>query len=159
MLLEGVNDGLKDLMATAAMVAELRPSVAYLTVPTRPPAETWARPPKESTLIRAFEVFRAFHHPVELLLGYEGDAFASTGDPVADLLSITAVHPMREAAVRRLLSGRKRPWSLVQDLVDREELVEVRYGLHHYYLRPVRPRCSPGAYFRRSGPQTSFNDP
>jgi wyosine [tRNA(Phe)-imidazoG37] synthetase (radical SAM superfamily) len=37
------------------------------------------------------------------LIGYEGSAFAFTGDVREDLLSITAVHPMREEAVRELL--------------------------------------------------------
>ncbi len=67
-------------------VGELDPATAYLAVPTRPPAERWVVAPPEAALARAYEVFRAFNARVELLVGYEGEAFASTGDPVADLL-------------------------------------------------------------------------
>jgi len=141
LLVAGVNDGEDELRATAAFVGTLRPSTAYLAVPTRPPAEPWVTPPGPCELARAHEVFRSFHPRVELLLGYEGDAFASTGDPVADLLSITAVHPMREGAVRRLMERRHAPWSMVTGLLEAGTLAAVRYGPHRYYVRtPPGPR-------------------
>jgi len=40
---------------------------------------------------------------VEYLIGYEGNAFAFTGNVEEDLLSITSVHPMREDAVKDFL--------------------------------------------------------
>jgi hypothetical protein len=86
---------------------------------------------------RAYEVFRALAGRVELLVGYEGDAFAATGDPRRDLLSITAVHPMREQAVARLLRRAGASLSLVDNLVQRGDLVRVAYGGHAYFLRPI----------------------
>ena len=140
MVLADVNDGELELRATAEFVGELRPATAYLAVPTRPPAEDWVRPACEAALARAYEVFRAWHSHVELLIGYEGDAFASTGDPRDDLLGITAVHPMREAAVRKLVERAGAGWDLVTDLLREGKLVEVEYGAHRYYLRPIGPR-------------------
>jgi wyosine [tRNA(Phe)-imidazoG37] synthetase (radical SAM superfamily) len=144
MVLAGLNDAESELRATAEFVGELRPATAYLAVPTRPPAEDWVRPASEAALARAYEVFRAWHSRVELLIGYEGDAFASTGDPRDDLLGITAVHPMREAAVRKLVERAGAGWALVTDLVRQGKLVEVEYGGHRYYLRPIAPRAHRG---------------
>jgi wyosine [tRNA(Phe)-imidazoG37] synthetase (radical SAM superfamily) len=143
-LVAGANDDEAELRATAGFVAELSPATAYLAAPVRPPAERWVRPPTEAEIARAYEVFRAWSGRVELLMGYEGDAFASTGDPEEDLLSITAVHPMREAAVRRLLEHARSDWSLVADLVRRGRLIEVRYDSHRYFLRPIRESALPG---------------
>lgn len=140
MLVGGVNDTEEELRASAAFVGELAPHTAYLAVPTRPPAEPWAVPPEEAGVAQAYEIFRAFHPRVELLMGYEGDAFASTGDPVADLLSITAVHPMREVAVRRLLAQGGVPWQVVSDLVEAGRIVQVAYGPNRYFMRPVARR-------------------
>lgn len=140
MVLAGLNDAEAALCATAEFAGELCPAVAYLAAPTRPPAEDWARPASEVAMARAYEVFRAWHGRVQLLVGYEGDAFAATGDPREDLLGITAVHPMREAAVRRLVERAGAGWDLVTDLILRGELVEVGYGAHTYYLRPIGPR-------------------
>ncbi len=42
---------------------------------------------------------------MELLAGYEGDIFDFTGDVERDLLSITAVHPMRKEAVEKFLES------------------------------------------------------
>lgn len=40
---------------------------------------------------------------MEYLIGYEGNDFAFTGNIEQDLLSVTAVHPMREDAVNEML--------------------------------------------------------
>ncbi len=47
---------------------------------------------------------------------YEGNAFAATGDAAADLLSITAVHRLREDAVAALLARSGATWDSVQEL-------------------------------------------
>lgn len=137
MLLRGLNDPEQELRATAQFAAELRPAAAYLAVPTRPPAEDWVRSPDESVIARGYEVFRAWLPRVELLLGYEGDAFASTGDARDDLLSITAVHPMRDTAVRRMVERAGLDWGVVERLVDEGTLVEVEYGANRYFVRSV----------------------
>jgi len=77
--------------------------VAYLAVPTRPPAEKWVRPPDEETVNRAYRMVAREVDRVELLTGYESSAFAATGNSEEDILSITAVHPMRAEAVQDLL--------------------------------------------------------
>ncbi len=138
MLVAGVNDAPDTLAATAAVIAELRPTVAYLSIPTRPPAETWVQPPDEAALNRAYQLFAAALPCVELLSGYEGNAFAATGDAAADLLSITAVHPLREDAVAELLTRCEATWDTVQALTARGELVTVVYQQHTFYLRGYR---------------------
>jgi hypothetical protein len=72
---------------------------------------------------------------VEYLIGYEGDAFAFTGDVQQDLLSITSVHPMRESAVRELLTRATADWSLVEELIIEERLKMVDYLGKRYFVR------------------------
>ena len=95
--------------------------------------------PGAAAIARAHAILRQRDLPVELLMGYEGDAFAATGDARDDLLAVTAVHPMRESAVHRLIAGAGADWALVNDLVRQGRLVTVRYGKHRYFLRPVPP--------------------
>lgn len=135
MLVASVNDSPEALAATAAIIAELRPAVAYLSIPTRPPAEPWVQPPDEATLNQAYQCFAAALPRVELLSGYEGNTFAATGDAAADLLSITAVHPLRADAVAEVLARCGATWEIVQGLVARGELVAVTYNQHTFYLR------------------------
>lgn len=146
-LVGGVNDGDDDVRATAIFVSSLRPATAYLSVPTPPTAEAWAMPPAEAVLARAWELFRCFQPDVELLAGYGDEAPGSTGDPEQDLLAAAALHPLREMAVRHLLERAGAPWGVVSGLLQRGALVEVRYGPHRYYLRPVcdsAARATPG---------------
>jgi wyosine [tRNA(Phe)-imidazoG37] synthetase (radical SAM superfamily) len=138
MLVQGINDAPPLLEEVAGFVARLKPSVAYLAVPTRPPAEDWVRPPGEDLLNRAFQIFREKIGRVEYLIGYEGNAFSSTGNLEEDLLSITSVHPMRGDAVGELLGRAGADWPSVQRLVSRGDLAEAEYGGHKFYLRSIR---------------------
>ncbi len=147
MLVEGLNDGEDCLKEIADVLGRLRPSTAYLSVPTRPPAEKRVRAPEEGALNRAYHVLSQKVLRVEYLIGYEGDAFATTGDVEKDLLSITAVHPMRREAVEALLCRAGAPWSVVDRLVTQGDLTETAYEGHRFYLRrfkkPVDSGTSP----------------
>lgn len=138
MLLAGINDSRDALAATAEFLAGVAPRTAYLAVPTRPPTVESVHGPDEVGLIRAHQIFSASLPNVELLAGHETGHFAHTGDARADLLAITAVHPMREAAVRRLLADDGADWSLIEALLAEGALRAVEYAGEQFYLRPVR---------------------
>jgi wyosine [tRNA(Phe)-imidazoG37] synthetase (radical SAM superfamily) len=135
MLVRDLTDGDGNLNSIAAFLGRLRPAVAYLSIPTRPPAESWVLPPSEESVARAHQILGREVPRVEHLIGYEGNAFASTGNPVDDLLSITAVHPMREEAVEELLQKARADWSVVREMVARGLLVETVYGGCRYFVR------------------------
>lgn len=150
MLVAGVNDGVENLQAVGDFLFELSPDTAYLSIPTRPPAEKWVKSPKEEVINRAYQIVSQRmvadrkHPPVEYLIGYEGNAFAFTGDIEDDLLSITSVHPMREDAVEEFLARARSKdqenatWTTVRRLVEQDRLVETEYGDHRFYLRRLK---------------------
>jgi wyosine [tRNA(Phe)-imidazoG37] synthetase (radical SAM superfamily) len=135
MLVEGLNDDTDSLQKIASFLAEIQPAVAYIAIPTRPPAETWVKPPQEDRIHYAYHLFKEKVERVELLIGYEGNAFASSGDSEQDVLSITAVHPMREDAVKQLLKKAGAKWDLIENLRRRDKLVELTYQGKRFYLR------------------------
>jgi wyosine [tRNA(Phe)-imidazoG37] synthetase (radical SAM superfamily) len=137
MLVASMNDGEKQLKETAGFVARLQPDRAYLSIPTRPPAEAWAQAPDEQALNRAYRIFRDRMEQVEYLIGYEGNAFAFTGNVERDLLSITSVHPMREDAVGEYLARAGVGWPVIRRLVAQGKLVEVEHRGHTFYLRKL----------------------
>jgi wyosine [tRNA(Phe)-imidazoG37] synthetase (radical SAM superfamily) len=138
MLVAGVNDGAATVREIAGFVARLQPAMAYLAVPTRPPAEAWVRPPGEDVLNRAYQIFSERVDQVEYLIGYEGNAFTFTGNVAEDLLAITAVHPMRQDAVAELLARARAGWPIVHRLVAQGHLVETEYGGHTFFLRRLQ---------------------
>jgi wyosine [tRNA(Phe)-imidazoG37] synthetase (radical SAM superfamily) len=135
MLVHMLNDSLPELESVAEFVGELRPAIAYIAVPTRPPAEPWVEPPDEAALNSAYQIFRTRLPRVELLTGYEGDAFSSTGNAEQDLLNITAVHPLRADAVAALLAKTGADASVVRRLLAQRRLVETQYDGKTFYLR------------------------
>lgn len=72
---------------------------------------------------------------VEYLIGYEGNAFSFTGNIKEDLLSITAVHPMREDAVSEFLAKAGADWTIVNSMIDQGQLVEAKYKGRKFYIR------------------------
>jgi wyosine [tRNA(Phe)-imidazoG37] synthetase (radical SAM superfamily) len=142
MLVESVNDSDDLVTEVADFLALLRPARAYLSIPTRPPAEEWVRPPGEEAINRAYQILNERVDQVEYLVGYEGDAFAFTGNVEEDLLSITAVHPMREEAVSEFLTRARTDWSIVRALINQGQLIGMDYEGRKFYMRKLggRPR-------------------
>ncbi|NJE00104.1 radical SAM protein [Thermococcus sp. LS1] len=129
----------------AEFLEELDPDKAYIAIPTRPPAESWVKPPSEETINDAFQAFAGVlgENRVEYLIGYEGNAFAFSGNVEEDILSITAVHPMREEAVRELLRKAHADWSVVEKLLRRGLLIELDYNGEKFYMRALESRRKP----------------
>jgi wyosine [tRNA(Phe)-imidazoG37] synthetase (radical SAM superfamily) len=137
MLVKGVNDDLDEAKKIAEFLAVLKPTKVYVAVPTRPPAER-VMPATEQTVNATYQIFAEKLSGVEYLVGYEGNAFAGTGNVQEDLLSITAVHPMREEAVIELLSRSNANWESAQDLIERRMLVEMEYQGKKFYMRKLQ---------------------
>jgi len=112
---------------------------AYIAIPTRPPTEEWVKPAKEEGINAAFQMFseKLGSGRVEYLIGYEGNAFAFTGNVKEDLLSIMAVHPMREEAVKEFLEKVDADWQVIEDLLHNGELVRLEYEGNIYYARKL----------------------
>ena len=137
MLVQGIGIDADILKEMADFLVRLNPAKAYLAIPTRPPAVNWVRPPAPDGINVAFQVFREKLDQVEYLIGYEGNAFASTGNVEEDLLSITSVHPMRESAVREFLKKAGADGSVVHQLIAQSKLVETEYEGQKFYLRNI----------------------
>ena len=135
MLICGINDSERSLQALAPFLGGLAPHTAYLSVPTRPPAEPWVQIPQPSVLLRAYHCLSEAVPRVELLTGYEGSDFATTGQAEHDVLAITSVHPMRQDAVLQLLERAGADPTLLLDMERSGRLCRSEYQGHTYYLR------------------------
>ena len=135
MLVAGVNTSDALVAETADFLARLKPAHAYLSIPTRPPAEKWVQAPEEESVNRAYQVINSRVDHVEYLIGYEGNAFAFTGNVEDDLLRITAVHPMREDAVKNFLIRATSDWPVVDRLIAQGRLIETAYEGRKFYMR------------------------
>jgi wyosine [tRNA(Phe)-imidazoG37] synthetase (radical SAM superfamily) len=137
LIVKGVNDSEMDFQGLSSFLGEIQPDVAYLSIPTRPPAEKSVRSADEESINLAYQLVKDKVGRVELLLGYEGNAFSFTGDVKEDLLSITAVHPMREDAIEYFLAKAGSSWELIDELVRQEKMVEIQHDGKRFYLRRI----------------------
>jgi len=140
MLAKGYNNRPEEMEKIARFIAALNPHNVYLSIPTRPPAVKSVKPPDETFLNAAFHIFKQHMEPVELLIGYEGNAFAFTGNAHDDILSITAVHPLRREAVDQLLTKSGNNWELVDHMLENGELIKTEYEGSVFFIRKLRQK-------------------
>ena len=93
------------------------------------------RSPNEEIINRDYQIFSEYLDHVEYLIGYEGNAFTYTGDVEEDILSITAVHPMREDAITNILARSNTNREIIEKLITEEKLIEIEYLGKKFYLR------------------------
>ncbi len=140
MLAKEQNNDLELITETADFIAELNPNRAYISIPTRPPAEDSVKPPDNNTLLAAYKIFSDRIPGTELNIAYEGNNFSIKNDFKTDFLSIISVHPMRRDAVMKLLEKSGESFSVVSDLVKQGFVLEQQYNGDYFYLRNLRKK-------------------
>jgi len=140
MLVKDINDNNQHIRKVADFLGQLKPSRAYLSIPIRPPADSWVQSPSEEVVNQSYNLFKEKVDQVECLIGYEGNAFAFTGEVEEDILSITSVHPMREDAMKDFLRRANSDWLLIERLIKQGKLVESEYEGHKFYIRKLLKR-------------------
>ncbi|MBN2119746.1 MAG: radical SAM protein [Candidatus Omnitrophica bacterium] len=137
MLIKGVNDATEELEKIARFIAGLKNVKSYISIPTRPPAEKWAKSADEHAINRAYQAFKEKSIDTEYLIGYEGNAFSFTGNIAEDLLSITSVHPMRKEAVDQFLKKANGHWTIIDKLITEDKMIEIEYKGNRFYMRKI----------------------
>ncbi len=135
MLVKGMNDSIELLYKTAGFIKEIRPEKAYILIPTRPPAEANTRSPEDRILSAAHEIFNNSIGKVELLVYHEGNNFSFFSDTEIELLSIIAVHPMREEAVKEFLYKSDYSWDLIINLINKNILRKIEFSGNTYFVK------------------------
>ena len=137
MLIRHVNHYENQIIEIADFLAEAKPFKAYLSIPIRPPALEWVQAPRANAVNRAYQILKERIDRAEYLIGYEGNEFCSTGHIEQDLLSITAVHPLREDAVDNLLAHAQTGWDVVHKLINEDLIIKEQYEGSTFYLRKM----------------------
>ncbi len=138
MLVSGLNDSDFILEETAEFLSHLRLSKVYISIPTRPPTEIWGKSPDEKFVNNAYQISSEKAMDVDYLTGYERNELALTGDVERDILSITAVHPMRQDAVDAFLDRAGADRGTIRRMVNEKMLIETEYGEKRFYLRQFK---------------------
>jgi wyosine [tRNA(Phe)-imidazoG37] synthetase (radical SAM superfamily) len=135
MLIDGYNDSEEQMEQTARYISHLKPVKAYLSIPTRPPAMKEIKPATEEKLTKAWNLYQESGIETELLTGFEGTDTGTTGNALEDILNITAVHPLREDTVSRLLKQDNADHSVIDYLVGQGLIRVVEHEGKMYYVR------------------------
>lgn len=135
MVVAGLNDSEEKFSALAELIKSNNPGIAYLSVPTRPPAEISASPPDAGKLNIGWQIFTDMNIKTELLTDFEGTGTGCTGNIYEDILNITAVHPLREDSLALLLRKDNADFEVIRSLIKQRLIKTSVYKGHRYYLR------------------------
>jgi len=134
MLIRGLNDKPESLELIMEVIAEVKPRIAYISVPVRPPTEKWVKPPSEERLLAAYEMFSK-KAKVELLTSIEPPPLAAS-DPIEYILATTSVHPLKlEYAIKLLEQKCPNPHQALRQLEDRGLIKIVEHEGHVFIMQ------------------------
>jgi wyosine [tRNA(Phe)-imidazoG37] synthetase (radical SAM superfamily) len=137
MLIRGVNDTLESLNKTARIISEINPYKSYILVPMRPPAEKSVKCPSVESMNNAYQIYSSLIGQTELINYSEGTDFTYFSNAEKELLDILAVHPMRKDAVEEFLSKSNYNWELIDNLIDKNVLVQTNYSGNDYLIKKI----------------------
>jgi wyosine [tRNA(Phe)-imidazoG37] synthetase (radical SAM superfamily) len=101
MLIKGVNDTEVELTHIAKALDKIQPDEIHLLQPTRPPVETWVKPPDIQSLLRAQAILGT---KSRIMLPTNGTFELSGNEPLLEaIISIITRHPMREEEIIKTL--------------------------------------------------------
>lgn len=138
MLVKGINDESQILQQTAEFVSHIDPAIAYISIPTRPPAISTVTPPDSEAINEAYQIFSGKKLNVELILGFEGSDTGFTGNIIEDILDICAVHPIREDTMQELLRKDNADPSVLNVLLQNQDIQKIVYKSKIFYLRTFK---------------------
>lgn len=142
MLISGINDSTSSIDSLSEFLSTLQPFKSYLSIPIRPPAESWVKPPAPEVLLNFMSDLTKRCPFIDMLFNMEEGEFSSTGDLAADILAITAVHPMREDALRSMVDQAHGSWDMVESLIASYQLISVPYREERYFINRFRNNSS-----------------
>jgi wyosine [tRNA(Phe)-imidazoG37] synthetase (radical SAM superfamily) len=137
MLIRDLNDTGEALRAIAETLHKIGPDEVHINLPTRPPVETWVKPPNDDGLMRASAILGDI---AQVVHPAEGTFDLSGYDNVLDaIIGIITRHPMQQEQIERTLT-QWAPKQVEQSLVDlensgRAQVVE-RYGIRFWSAGP-----------------------
>jgi wyosine [tRNA(Phe)-imidazoG37] synthetase (radical SAM superfamily) len=143
MLIQGFNDSEEEIHKLARLISKLQPHKAYLAIPTRPPANRMVTGSSEYVVNMAYQIFSKKLDSVECMMHYEGNNFRFASEIEKDLLDITSVHPMREEAVIEFLRKANTEWRIIENLINKGALMELRYQGSKFYMKRLPDSSSP----------------
>ena len=135
MIVRGMNDTKENFRGLASFIKKTGPVKAYLSIPTRPPSDKSVLPPDTDKLNLAWQIFSEMGIEAEFLTGFEGTGTGYTGNFYEDILNITAVHPLREDALMKLLENDSTGYQVVEALIGQRLIKSVKYGGNKYFIR------------------------
>jgi wyosine [tRNA(Phe)-imidazoG37] synthetase (radical SAM superfamily) len=141
MLIENFNTDSEEIEEIARFLKKIDISKAYIAIPTRPPAEPYAKPASHYKIVETHEIFSRHLgiERVELLNMPEPPQFIIWGDPVKWLLSTLSVHPMRyDYVIKTLQRITGDPEKIINDLISRKEIMKIIYRDTVYLVRSYR---------------------
>jgi wyosine [tRNA(Phe)-imidazoG37] synthetase (radical SAM superfamily) len=101
MLVHGLNDTEQALQDIASILRRVEPDEVHISLPTRPPAETWVKPADEEGIMRALAILGEVAHVLHPAAGnFDLSGYENMADAV---IGIITRHPMRQEELERTL--------------------------------------------------------
>jgi wyosine [tRNA(Phe)-imidazoG37] synthetase (radical SAM superfamily) len=133
MVVKGMNDDQHEFEAIAEFLTYIQPAICYIAVPDRPPADRRVQMPEATIIEIAETVFNQHGLNTEVLSDIQPCKWIWPPDLLEQLSALTAVHPVDEASINKILSKKAQGRDLIDKLVKDGKIRRLRYNGKNYY--------------------------
>ncbi|BDR91535.1 radical SAM protein [Vulcanisaeta souniana] len=119
MLVQGVNDNEDEMERIGNILRRYKPDRVYMMAPTRPPAESWVKPPASDVLINLARVLSRYVNSDRIfIIDYieRGEFHIDMDDPVNSLLGILKIQPMTIEQVMDVIKRNNLDMSILDEI-------------------------------------------
>jgi wyosine [tRNA(Phe)-imidazoG37] synthetase (radical SAM superfamily) len=133
MLVAGVNDSLDELNGIKKQLDILSPDRIFIATPTRPPTESWVKPPDPETVLNAAGILGG---SLEMTFPEMGSFNPGEHEDLGDtILQLCSRHPMMEKQVREMEA---RFGANAVDTMEEKKIVQWKEYMGIRYLMPTK---------------------
>jgi wyosine [tRNA(Phe)-imidazoG37] synthetase (radical SAM superfamily) len=131
MLVKGLNDHSEALRNIRQAVDLISPDRVYVSIPIRPPAEKWVKPPEPGKVLAAQQILGNVEYIIEKETGDFG--INEFKDAREAILETAYRHPLREAQALTI-EKRFQQGGILQNMIEAREVVKYDYQNDMYIL-------------------------
>jgi wyosine [tRNA(Phe)-imidazoG37] synthetase (radical SAM superfamily) len=137
MLIKDYNDNLAEIDEIGKYLATLKRDSSYFMIPVRPPSEKYAVAPGSEILENISSFVKMKIPKAEMMCCPEMGDFNTAGNIEEELLSIMAVHPMKEGAISSLIKRNGGNPNKIKEMVNKGLIQLITYNHEIFYKTAI----------------------
>lgn len=134
MFVKGINDNSDEASLLADYIFKVKPDIAYIALPIRPPAEKWVDVPDEADLVEIYNIFKKKIKNVKYLINHKKSHFGMEEIELRiNRRDADRDHQPGEDTIRDMLEKARTEEYILNEMIIRNQIIKAHHVGEPYY--------------------------